>query len=74
MVGVLQDGVGSPEAVRAMKVLQCGQRAANDLLSHFGDPLEFFPVCHCAAGEPRTEAVSEDALHGGAGKRQAVSG
>jgi len=33
-------------------------------LGRVDNPLERFPLCHCAAGEPHSQTVSQDTLYG----------
>lgn len=43
--------------------LKRGKSAAGDILGIFYDPLESLLPCDCAAGEPDTEGVGQDALY-----------
>ena len=47
-----------------MQIFQGGERATDDFLGRVDNPLERFPLCHCAAGEPHTHTVSQDSLYG----------
>ena len=51
------------EAPRTVQLLQCGERAAGDLLCSFNDPLKSCPLAHCAAAVPHACTVSLGALN-----------
>ena len=62
--GVFQDVVGFLETAGVVQFSQRGEGASYDLLGKVYDPLKCLPLCGCAALEPHTSAVCEDAFDG----------
>ena len=60
---VPEDMESFPETAGTVQIFQGGEGAADNLLGCGDDPLERYPVCSCAAGEPHTDAVGQHALY-----------
>jgi len=62
-INVLYDVIYLLEALGTVQLLQCGGRAACDLLCSFNDPLKCCPLDHCAAAVQHAYTVCQDALN-----------